>query len=143
MGMDELRAQQAQLNRIEEKEVPGVRVRTPRARMLDARDVQKKHPDKHVRWVSIREDEKAESRKEEGYQRLTSEEGGKQIGKELALFAIPREKAVERIEEQQERNAMLLDAHKHEMRREVESAARYLRDNKGFSVDPDKILISE
>ena len=143
MGMDELRAQQAQLNRIEEKEVPGVRVRTPRARMLDARDVQKNHPDKHVRWVSIREDEKAEARKEEGYQRLTSEEGGKQIGKELALFAIPKDKAVERITEQKDRNAMLLDAHKHEMRREVESAARYLRDSKGFSVDPDKVLISE
>jgi hypothetical protein len=97
MGMEELRAQQAQLNRIEDKEVPGVRVRTPRGKMLDARAVQAKHPDKHVRWVSIREDEKAEARKEEGYVRLTSEEGGRQIGKELVLMAIPKTVADARV----------------------------------------------
>lgn len=111
--------------------------------MLDAREVQAKHPDKHVRWVSIREDEKAETRKEEGYQRLTSEEGGRQIGKELALFAIPKSAADARRVDQHERNAALLNAHKATMRNEAESAARYLRDQKGFSVDADKLLITE
>jgi len=143
MGMEELKAQRAQLDRIEEKEVPGVRVRTPRAKMLDIREVQAKHPDKHLRWVSIREDEKAEARKEEGYTRLTAEEGGRQIGKELVLMGIPKSLANERIRDQEERNAQLLDAHKTAMRAEAESAARYLRDNKGLKINADEVLISE
>ena len=83
MGMDELKAQREALGRIEEKEVPGVQIRTPRARLLDAREVQAKHPDKHIRWVSTRDDEKLEARKEDGYTRLTSDEGGRTVGKEL------------------------------------------------------------
>lgn len=143
MGMAELEAQRKQLQNIEDKNVPGLRVRTPRAKMLDISEVQKKHPDKHLRWVSIREEEKAEARKEEGYTRLTAEEGGRQIGKELVLMGIPKEVAQQRKRDQEERNALLLDAHKVTMRNEAESAARYLRDQAGLKVDADTILISE
>jgi len=143
MGMDELKAQRETLERIEEREVPGLRVRTPRARLLDARDVQSKHPDKTVRWVSIRDDEKAEARKEDGYQRLTSEEGGRTVGKELALFAIPKKEADRRIADLKHRNKTLLDAHKAAMQNEAESAVRYLRDQKGMRVSTEEVLISE
>lgn len=143
MGMEELKAHREQLGRIEDKEVPGLRVRTPRAKMLDVSEAQKKHPDKHLRWVSIREEEKAEARKEEGYQRLTSEEGGRQIGKELVLMAIPKEQANARKRDQEQQNALLLDAHKVTMQREAESAAKYLRDHAGLKVNADEVLISE
>lgn len=143
MGMDELKAQRAALTRTEEREVPGVQIRTPRARLLDARDVQAKHPDKHVRWVSMRDDEKAEARKEDGYTRLTSEEGGRIVGKELALFSLPKKEADARIDAQRKKNAVMLDAHKSTMENEAESAARYLRDNKGMSVSAKELLISE
>lgn len=143
MGMEELKAQRAKLDRVEATEVPGVRVRTPRQRLLDARDVQAKHPDKSIRWVSTRDEEKAEARKEDGYTRLTSEEGGKMIGKEAALFSIPKEEHDRRVRDQQKHNATLLDAHKAAMRQEAEGAARFLRDHKGMRVDAEELLISE
>lgn len=143
MGMEELKKQREAVDRVEEKEVPGVRVRTPRARMLDAREVQAKHPDKHIRWVSTRDDEKAEARKEDGYTRLTSEEGGKSIGKELALFSIPKKEAEARIQDQKDKNQVLLNAHKVAMQNEAESAARFLRDQKGMKVSAEELLISE
>jgi hypothetical protein len=143
MGMEELKAQRAQLDRIEELNVPGLRVRTPRARMLDVSEVQKQHPDKHLRWVSTREEEKPESRKEEGYMRLTAEEGGRSIGKELVLMAIPKEKAQQRVRDQEEQNALLLDAHKVTMQREAEAGAKFLRDQAGLKVNAGDLLITE
>lgn len=143
MGMEELKAQREALTREEEKSVPGVQIRTPRARLLDARSVQEKHPDKHIRWVSTRDDEKAEARKEDGYTRLTSEEGGKSVGKELALFSIPKKEAEARIAANKKKNEVLLNAHKSAMENEAESAARFLRDNKGMSVSAKELLISE
>jgi hypothetical protein len=143
MGMEDLKKLREALDRVEGKEVAGLRVRTPRARLLDAREVQAKHPDKHVRWVSIRDEEKAEARKEDGYQRLTSEEGGKTIGKELTLMAIPKAEAEQRIADNKKKNEVLLNAHKATMEQEAESAAKYLRDSKGMQVDARELLISE
>lgn len=155
MGLDELRAARAAaasgdatvsketLDNIERKTVPGVNLRTPRQRLLDARDVQARHPDMHIRWVNIKDPEKAEARKEDGYKRLTSEEGGRQIGDQAALFGIPKEQAEAKIRDMKTEHLARLDAHKAEMRRAAEDGARNLRDNHGLSVSADKLLISE
>lgn len=139
MGLDELKA----LREKEEREIPGLQIRTPRQRILDAREVQAKHPDKHVRWVNIKDPEKAETRKEEGYKRLTSEEGGRQIGDQAALFAIPKEQADAKKRDIQIENQARLDAHKASMRRAAEEGARALRDKAGLNVSADRLLIDE
>lgn len=139
MGLAELEA----LRRQEEKEIPGLKIRTPRQRILDAREVQAKHPDKHIRWVNIKDAEKAEARKEDGYHRLTSEEGGRQIGDQAALFAIPKGEAEARRAAIKEENLARLDAHKAEMRRAAEAGAKALRDQAGLSVSADRLLIDE
>lgn len=139
MGLAELQA----LRRQEEKEVPGLRIRTPRQRILDASEVQAKHPDLHVRWVNIKDPEKAEARREDGYRRLTSEEGGKQIGDQAALFAIPKEQAELKRREIREENEARLNAHKAEMRRAAEQGARDLRDGHGLSVSAERLLIDD
>lgn len=139
MGMEELKA----LRRKEEKEVPGLRLRTPRQRLIDARETQAKNPDKHVRWVNIKDPEKAESRKEDGYTRLTSEEGGKQIGDQAALFAIPKEQAVEMDRAFREEHQARLDAHKAAMMRAAEEGAKALRDKAGLSVSAERLLIND
>lgn len=139
MGLAELQA----LRRQEEQEVPGLRIRTPRQRILDAREVQAKHPDLHIRWVNIKDPEKAESRKEDGYRRLTSDEGGRQIGDQAALFAIPKEQAVQRRQDIRDENLARLDAHKAAMRRAAEEGSKQLRDQAGLNVSAERLLIDE
>lgn len=139
MGMADLQA----LRRTEEKEVPGLQVRTPRARLLDASDVQKKHPDLHLRWVNIKDPEKVEARKEEGYKRLTTEEGGRQIGDALALFGIPKEVAQAKVHNFRRQDRIKLDAHRKAMQEAAEAGVRELRDKGGIQVDTEKVLIDE
>lgn len=139
MGIEDLKA----LREKENKEVPGLKLRTPRQRILDAREVQAKHPDKHVRWVNIKDPEKAEARKEDGYQRLTSEEGGRQIGDQAALFAIPKEQAESKRDEIRQENLARLDAHKASMMRAAEEGARTLRDKAGLNVSAERLLIND
>src|SRR5512138_58264 len=79
------------LSRQEETTNPGANVLTPKQELLNARDVQEKHPDKRVRWVSLRDAQKVESRKMEGYKIIPSEEGGRRLGDDLVLMEIPRE----------------------------------------------------
>lgn len=139
MGLAELQA----LRRQEEKEVPGLRIRTPRQRIHDASEAQAKNPDLHIRWVNIKDPEKAEARKEVGYRRLTSEEGGRQIGDQAALFGIPKEQAAAMRQAHKEENEARLNAHKAEMRRAAEEGARTLRDQAGLDVSADRLLIDE
>lgn len=139
MGIEDLQA----LRRREDKEVPGLKIRTPRQRVLDAREVQAKHPDKHVRWVNTKDAEKAEARKEDGYQRLTSEEGGRHIGDQAALFAIPKEQAAQKRKDIQDENAARLDAHRASMQRAAEEGARQLRNKAGLNVSAERLLIND
>lgn len=139
MGLAELQ----ELRRVEEKTIPGLVIRTPKQRLLNAHEVQMKHPDKHVRWVNIKDPEKAEARKEEGYQRLTSEEGGKQIGDQGALFAIPRAVAEEKRKAIRDENSRRLNAHVNDMRAAAEAGARMLRDQAGLSVSAERLLIND
>lgn len=139
MAIEDLKA----LREKENRTIPGLQIRTPRQRLLDAREVQAKHPDKHIRWVNIKDPEKAEARKESGYTRLTSEEGGKQLGDQMALFSIPKEQADQVRKDIADENQARLDAHKAAMRRAAEEGSRALRDKAGLNVSADRLLIDE
>lgn len=139
MSIEDLKA----LKEKEGREVPGLQMRTPRQRVLDAREVQAKHPDKRVRWVNIKDPEKAEARKEEGYKRLTSEEGGRQIGDQSALFAIPEAEARAKDHEIKQENLARMNAHKAAMQRAAEEGARALRNKAGLNVSAERLLISD
>lgn len=133
----------AAMKRMEAIQVPGAPNRLPKELMLDASDAIARHPDKHLRWVNIKDPQKAMSRQLEGYTRLTSEEGGRTIGNELALMSIPKEKYEARIDAQRKRNRELLVAHKAEMKKVVGDVARSLRDEHGVQVDEKRLLVDE
>lgn len=153
MGIEDLKAKQAEgstvtaaevkkkLERIEAKEIFGAPSRLPKEMMLDASDAQEKHPDLHLRFVNIKDPNKAAGRLAEGYRRLSDEEGGRHLGDELALFGISREVVERKREIQRQRNEMLLTQYKHEMEGAVEAVARELRDRHGVNVDTDRLFI--
>lgn len=162
MGIEDLKAKQAVTNEqpaaqpisaaealknaeaLERKMVPGAYSRTPKQAMLDrAEAVQEKHPDLRLRWVNVRDPQKAESRREDGYRRLTSEEGGMNIGDELVLMGAPRERVEAREAAQRQLNEERLVAHVGEMERAVEGVAKALRDNHGIKVNPRQLLVNE
>jgi len=129
--------------KLEAQTYGGAPSRAPRQQMLDASKVQEAHPDKHVRWVGIRDPQKAESRQLDGYQRLTSEEGGKQIGNELVLMAAPKELVEERIAGERRLNRERLEAPKRMMQEAAEGIAKELRDRHGINVDSSRIFVNE
>lgn len=156
MGIEDLKAKQAEesgsgaesatdikkkLDRIEAKEIFGAPSRLPKEMMLDASDAQARHPELHLRFVNIKDPNKAAGRLAEGYRRLSDEEGGRHLGDELALFGISREVVERKRELQRQRNEMLLTQYKHEMEGAVEAVARELRDRHGVNVDTDRIFI--
>lgn len=157
MGIEDLKAKQAEANQpisakdalkaadaLERKLVPGAYSRSPKQSMLDAAGAsQEKHPDLRLRWVNVRDPQKAESRKAEGYRRLTSDEGGMNIGDELVLMGAPREVVEARIAAQHKLNDERLVAHVREMEHAVEGVAKALRDNHGITVNPKHLLVNE
>lgn len=150
MGIEEAKAamaakstseQKQELDRVEAKTIPGAPNRLPKEMMLDASDVQAKHPDLHLRFVNIKDTNKAAGRLAEGYRRLSNEEGGRHLGDELALFGVPREVVERKRKAQAERNTALLTQYKSEMEGAVEAVVRELRDRHGINVDTNRIFI--
>lgn len=140
MAIADLKALKVQ----EGRSIPGVYTREPKQAMLDVpKEVIDRHPDKHLRWVNIKDPQKAESRQMDGYVRLTPEEGGRQLGSELALFAAPKASVEARKAFQEKRNRELLTAHVGEMEQAAQSLARELRDQHGFDVNEKDILVKE
>lgn len=115
---------------------------TPKAMML-ASDLPEKHPDKHYRWVNVKDGQKAASRIMEGYERVAEGDGGRSLGGSLALFAIPREQYEARLERQQKLTIKQMDAHKSQMYRLAEGISRTLRDRHGLNVPVERLLVSE
>lgn len=136
----ELLAEMARLNELEAKSVPGARVRTPRAQMLDASEQEAKDPDHHYRFVNIRDTQKVAAKIEDGYKKVAAEEGGRNLGDEFALMRIQKEKYLSQKRAVEERNKVRETAHIREMEGAAESVARLLRDKHGISVTPDQIL---
>lgn len=128
------------LKRQEAKEVGGAPTRMPKQMMLDASDVAAKHPDKHLRWVSLKDDNKLASRKMEGYVALNEKEGGKTLGNELVLMGLPKQLYEQRVARQNAENERRLSQHTKEWENLAESAARELRDRHGIRVDSRDLL---
>ena len=131
------------LDEQEGKTIPGARVLTPKQQLMDASEAEKRNPDKRVRWVNIKDPQKAESRKIEGYVRLTPEEGGKALGDETALFAIPREKYEQRVAAQEQLNRERLVHHEREMESVVLAVVKELRDRHGIRVNEKRLFVNE
>lgn len=113
---------------------------TPKQQMLDASEVQSAMPDKHVRWVTLRDPNKMAQRKAEGYTILPPTEGGKSIGDELVLMAIPRDLYEQRVARQDAENRRRLNQHNREWEALAENQARILRDKHGITVSPEQLM---
>lgn len=131
------------LGRQEQTTTPGAELLTPKQRLLDAREVQSKNPDTRVRWVSLKNPEKMQSRVAEGYEVLPPEKGGRRIGDNLVLMGISKEKHEARVAREQKLNQVRLNQHKDEMARIADAVARELRDRHGINVNPERILVQE
>jgi hypothetical protein len=112
----------------------------PKQQMLDLSDLKAKHPDKHLRWGTLANPEKMQSRLADGYERLSAADGGKQLGN-LVVLALPRAEAERRIKDLEAKHKERLEAHNREVEAAAEATAKYLRDNYGFSVKPEEIIV--
>lgn len=131
------------VKRVEETNLIGGNLLTPKQHLLDASDVQSAHPDKRVRFVSLRDPMKVSSRKAEGYSIVPSEEGGRRLGEELVLMEIPRERYEAKVKHIEKLNAERLKQHNREMEQTAEAVARILRDKHGIDVSTERILVRE
>ncbi len=111
----------------------------PKQMMLDAREVEAKHPDKRIRWVSLSDKNKMASRKAEGYSVLDEKDGGRKIGDEMVLMSMPREIYEQRVARQREENERRMNAHQGEWGAQMEAAARDLQDRFGIRVSADQL----
>lgn len=128
----------------EAQTVPGAPVRTPKEMMLDATSTQKAvGPEVHVRWLNLRNPDKVAMRKAEGYVRVPESEGGKQIGDEMATFAISRRAHDARVAAQEAETQRRLKSHKTDMEVLAENTARILKDKHGLDVDPRRLFRDE
>lgn len=117
----------------------GVIPNAPKAALLNVDSVQLRHPTKRIKWVNVKNTEKAQLRESTGYTRLPITEGGRQVG-DLALFSLPRDVYEARVKDVEEKNKARLQAHKTEVEAAAEGIMRELRDRHGIKAN---ILISE
>ena len=130
----------AKLQRQEAKEVSGAPSRTPKQMMLDASEAKEQNPDKHLRWVSLKDTNKLTSRKAEGYVAIDEEKGGKALGDELVLMGMPKELYEQRLARQKEEAARRISQHNKDWENLAEATARELRDKHGLKVDAKNLM---
>lgn len=136
-----LKEQIAELDRVERTTGrSGAIPNTSKQKMLEYSEEQAMHPDKRLRWLTLSNKEKMESRKASGYEILPVSEGGKQVGN-YVLSAISREEYDRRVAEMTKRDRELLSAHNREVDAEAEVAAKYLRDRFGMDIRAEDIII--
>lgn len=130
------------LDTAEAKVEVGLPSLTPKQKLLDAQDVQKKFPGKRVRWVSATFAEKMTARKLSGYEAVPEKDGGRRVGN-LVLMFCPVETYNERVRSIRKLNEERLQQHNREMEMMAESQARFLRDKMGITVTPERLLVKE
>lgn len=121
--------------------------RTPKQRMYDIDKLRAAHPDKHYRYVSIEDDEKAQARLDDGYKPVSEEECAK-YGVRVSLgttriMELPKEVADARRAEIDKRTRSRIKASKTEVRQEIEGVARELRDKHGLDIPVERLLVDE
>ena len=135
---------QERLRQQEATTVSGAPSRTPKGMMLDASETQKTiGPDGVVRWLNLKDPNKVSMRQMEGFVRVPESEGGKQLGDEMATFAISRSCRDARVTAQKEEGERRLTSHKTDMERLAENTAQILQDKHGIRVDPRRLFSDE
>lgn len=107
--------------------------------LLDKTDAERLNPGKRLRWVSIRNAQKAAMRQATGYERVPAEEGGRQVG-DLILMRLPGEEHAKRVHAIKELTQARLDAHNKESEQIAEGLARELRDRHGIKIRPEDLF---
>jgi hypothetical protein len=130
---------QSQLQRQANQEYSGAASNATATMMLDKSEAEKLNPGSRVRWVSLRNEQKAAARQASGYVRLAAEEGGRQVGS-LVLMKLPAEEHARRVKQIDQLTQDRLHAHEKEAENMAVSLARELRDNHGIRVDPEKLF---
>jgi hypothetical protein len=106
--------------------------------LLDKTEAERQNPGKRIRWVSLRNEQKAQIRQQSGYVRLAAEEGGRQVGS-LVLMALPAEEHARRVEQIKKNTQERVVAHNKEAEQMAEGIAKELRDRHGISISPEHI----
>jgi hypothetical protein len=126
-----IEAQQAELDRLERTTGrSGAVPLTPKAEMLDATDVEARHPDLKLRYVNTADAAKVQSRISKGYRKLSKDEGQRERGN-LSLFGVPKERHEQLVAQNRELHEARLQAHNTEVEKVAESVAKELRDRYG------------
>lgn len=135
---------QEKLKQVEATTISGAPSRTPKGQLLDASSTAEKvGPEKHIRWLNLKDPNKVASRQMEGYVRVSESEGGRNLGDEMATFAIPRERYDARVSAEKAEGERRLVSHKTDMERLAENTAKVLKDKHGISVDPRRLFSDE
>ena len=131
----------AELDRRERKEgSSGAVSNTPKGQLFDANDVVAKKPNKHLRWVNLKNPDKVPVRVAEGYRRIPEGDDGRRIGDEYALFETTKEQYHVRLEAKEEKDRQRLNAYKNEFEAVVEAVARELRDKHGIQISSKQLM---
>lgn len=131
----------AEMDRRERKEGgSGAVSNTPKQELFNARDVEAKKSDKHLRWVNLRNPDKVTTRIAEGYRRVPEGEDGRHLGAEYALFEMSQEQYQARLAAKKERDRERQNAYKSDFERVVEGVARELRDKHGIDISTEKLM---
>lgn len=143
MGMDDLKALKAKLDRTEQLTGnSGAIPNAPKQMLLDTTEESKleANKDKRLRWVRLGEADKGQQRVLEGYERVPEADGGRRVGN-LTLFRTSMENYERRVADVNRRSKERLKAHESEVEQMAEAVARTLRDKHGIRVDAEHILI--
>lgn len=132
-----------QLAHIEAQVLSGAPDLTPKDVLLDLSDLAAKNPHLHYRWVNIRAPGKADSRRTNGYLRLPADEGGREIGGELAIFVTTKRLHEHRVAQIKKLAKERLSMHRQEMQAAAEAISAEMRSKYGVHVPVDRLFIDE
>lgn len=116
--------------------------RSPREQLLAyGAVVQELMPEYRVRWTSVFDPSMAEKRRQQGYERIPIEEGGKALGSELVLSRIPRKQYEAQVAKDQDLHRRRMeDGGKQILINELDKACRELRDKHNIRIKIEDIL---
>lgn len=133
---------QKQFEQVERKTISGAPTLTPKAQILDARDVQAKMPDRRVRWINTASSENVMSRQMQGYRIIPESEGGRRVG-DLALAECPKDVYDARVARIDQIGKARLESYKSEIEQAVAEVAKYMRDKHGIKISEKRLLVDE
>lgn len=134
-----MRAQRDELERHEATRVSGAPILMPRSRLLDASYAKDKNPDFNYRWVNITDGGRVGARRADGWERVPEDEGGMQLGEEMALFRIPKEQHARLRSGLRARQEASFSEPKKQFEASLDDVARMLREKHGIRLSDRQI----